>query len=212
MSDLKKLMPSTELGNHIDTETGDVRPAIYREGHPRKYRFNASTGVINLNGEQNLTKPGKEFSFIPVALRVFKDDLFERGRQTWVEMFFLNTANQLCSLMAHGYSVENLERLESELFYDDLMINEVTLTMKPVEKISKSAEGAKYFIAEFSYEEAPQDLVKAQKTAIEGLAIYRRDTWNTGAVNLIQLNYSPPVALEELPEGEQAPQLEEAQQ
>lgn len=183
-----KLFPSLNIGFHIEAETGEVKPAKYMTGHPRQYRFDASKGIVNINGEDPVTKAGKEFAFIPLAARIFKSNLFERGRNTWAELFFLNCGNQLCSIMIHGYSVENLERLQSELFYDDLMLNEVILTMKPIQKTSKASENT-FYIAEFEFAAAPDDLLKAQKVAIEGFNIYRQDTVKDDETMILNLNY-----------------------
>jgi hypothetical protein len=186
--DKNKLLPSLDAINHISTATGEVLEARYMTGHPRQYRFDASKGIVNINGEEPVTKPGKEFRFRLVALRIFKSNLFERGRNVWAELFFLNCANQLCSITVHGYSVENLERLQSELFYDDLRIDEVILTMKPVGKTSK-ASGNAFYIAEFEYTAAPSDLVHTQNLAVEGLQIYRADTVKEDEDILVNLNY-----------------------
>ncbi len=208
--DKNKLTPSLDLSNHLETETGDVKLAKYMTGHPRQYRFDASKGIVNINGEDPITKPGKEFRFIPVAARIFKSNLFERGRQVWAELFFLNCSNQLCCIMVHGYSVENLERLQSELFYDDLMLNEVILTMTPQAKTSKTSENT-FYIAEFEYSAAPRDLLDAQKVAIEGLQIYRQDTVKDDETMILNLNYfelpklnAPDEALEDVAELPQA--------
>ena len=173
----KELLPSTSVDNHVDTDTGEVKTAAYRVGIPRQYRFNASTGVLNLNGETPITKPGKDFKILPIAFRVFKDNLFDRGRKTWAEIFFINSKNQVCAVMFHGFSVENLASLESELFYEDLQIGEIVLTVEPQEKVSKAA-GSKYYICDFSFEKADSELIKVQEAATEKLSIYRRDTWN----------------------------------
>ncbi len=171
--DKNKLLPSLDVANHLDKSTGAIREAKYLTGEPRQYRFDASKGVVNLNGETPVTKAGAEFKFMPVAARIFKSNLFERGRNVWAELFFLNGGNQLCTVMLHGYSVENLERLQSELFYEDLRLDEVILTMKPESKTSKTS-GSTYYIAEFDFTAVPRDLYDAQALAIEGLRIYRQ--------------------------------------
>lgn len=202
--DKNKLQPSLDVKNHIDPQSGEILAARYMTGHPRQYRFDASKGVVNLNGEENLTKAGKEFKFIPLALRIFKDNLFERGRQTWAELFFLNAGNQVCSLMVHGYSVENLERLQAELFYDDLRIDEVMLTMKPTEKTSK-ASGNAFYIAEFEHTAAPRDLLDTQCACIEEQRLYRADTYKDTCEMIVNLNYFEPLRLAE---GEEVTEIE----
>lgn len=182
MSNQKLLLPSVDAKNHVDTDTGEILPAAYRTGIPRNYRFNASTGALNLNGESNITKKGASFKLLPIALRIFKDNLFEWGRKLWAEVFFLNSKNQVCSVMFHGYSVENLTSLESEMFYEDLKIGDVVLTVSPKEKTSKkideNGKNPKYYICDFTFEAAEAELVQVQKAATEDKLIYRRDTWN----------------------------------
>ncbi len=186
--DKNKLLPSLNIAHHLDKSNGDIHPAKYMTGFPRSYRFDAGKGILNFNGEDALTKPGKEFKILPVALRIFKGNLFERGRNTWCEIFFLNQANQLGVVLFHGYSVENLERLQSELFYEDLMINEVVLTVKPSEKTSKTS-GSGYYIAEFEFEPANKELLSVQNIAVEGFSIYRHDTWGDDQDMIVNLNY-----------------------
>ena len=201
----KNLMPSTAIKHH---QSGDeILTAAYRYGHPRQYRFNASSGRINLNGDDNLTKAGEPFAFRPIAVRIFKDNLFERGKQTWAELFFLNEQNQVCAIMAHGYTVENLERLESDLFYDDLNITEVVLTLMPKEKVSKKeveGQNPKYFIGEWSYKPAEKELIAAQAAAVEGLKVFRADTFRDTAEEIVSLNYAAPVSMLGTPEEVQA--------
>lgn len=197
----ENLMPSINTDHHKTED--EILKAAYRYGHPRQYRFNASSGRINLNGDDNLTKAGEPFIFRPIAVRIFKDNLFERGRQLWAELFFLNQANQVCAIMVHGYTVENLERMESDLFYDDLNITEVVLTLTPKEKTSKKevdGKNPKFYIGEWSYKKADRELVNVQDVAVEGLQIFRADTFRDTADELVKLNYTPPVAC--LTEGE----------
>ncbi len=194
MSNHKSLLPSNNLENHLNKETGEIRQAAYRPGHPRQYRFNAAEGRFNLNGETNITKAGETFSLIPLTIRVFKDNLFEMGRKTWAEIYFLNCKNQVCSTMLHGYSVENLEALESELFYEDLSINEIVLKITPESKTSK-ANGNKYFIAEFDFEPADKELLTSMQNAIDGYNLNRVETFNEDSETIINLNYSVPKLL-----------------
>ncbi len=202
MSNHKNLLPSLNIKNHVNTETGEIIPAAYRPGHPRQYRFNASEGRFNMNGETNITKPGETFALIPLAIRVFKDNLFERGRKTWAEIFFLNAKNQVCATMLHGYSVENLQALESELFYEDLNIGEIVLKITPQVKTSKT-NGNKFFIAEFDFEAADKELLTMLQTTVQDCQINRQETYNEDSEMIINLNYTIP---ERLLSGEAPPE------
>lgn len=114
MKKQNSLLPTTNT-NFVNPDTGELT-IKYRPGYPRSYRFDASRGVINVNGEINITKKGEALSFIPIGYRLFKDDILGYGLKKWAEFFFVNEGGQLCSLLFHGYSVENLERRTNDLF------------------------------------------------------------------------------------------------
>jgi hypothetical protein len=71
----------------------------YLSGYPRSYRFDASRGTFNENGETVLTKKGEPFTFAPIAYRKFRDDIMGFGAKNWIEFFFLNESLQVCALM-----------------------------------------------------------------------------------------------------------------
>lgn len=185
----KDLIPSIKTENHVDKKSGDVIPAMYREGRPRGYRFNASTGILNLGGDRPVSKAGAPFRLIPLSMRIFRDDLFEKGRKTWCEIFFLNAKNQLCVVLFHGFSVENLADLEDEMFYEGLEIGNVILTVSPQKKESKAAEGSTYYIAAFSFEEADEEVLAAQRAAVKEYTVFRHDTWNENADLIVGYKY-----------------------
>ena len=90
--------------------------------------------------------------------------------------------------MAHGFSVENLGSLESELYYDDLTLGDIILTIKPEQK-EKKGTGEKYYIAKWSYEEADRQVITEMKNMIDGHQIYREDTAQSTARYLVSENY-----------------------
>ena len=188
----KVLLPSLSIENHIDTATGEIKLPKYVEGNPRQYRFDASKGVLNMNGLDTLTKPGDHFRLIPVAIRIFNGELFEMGRKDWVEIAFLNCKNQICTVMLHGFSVENLQKESSELFYEDLDVLECIMTVKPTEKTSKES-GNKFYICDFSFEAADKKLAAAMKMAVEGTPIYRLDTLKSGQKQIVLNNWLIPM-------------------
>ena len=208
----KNLLPSIEIAHHIDAKTGEVKAAAYRQGIPRQYRFNANKGNLNLNGEQSLTKAGETIQLLPLCVRIFKDNLFEMGRKTWAELYFLNTANQVCVTMFHGYSVENLEKGILDLFYDEVNLSEVILTVTPIEKTKKEGEGkgSKYYIAEFTYEVLPNEDRLANKLLGESLKVWRADTLTGNSTVELSVNYHPPIQIiEESIHEEEIPELGE---
>lgn len=181
-----------------------IEKLLYREGAPRNYRFDASTGRVNVNGEEQITKPGGEFSFIPVALRIFKDSLFNRARTTWAELFFLNQSGVMCSILAHGFTVENLVSMEKELMYDKLIVTECILTLKPESKTKKDDPASKYYIGTWASAPATREALDALQTLISGERIYRDDTIRPTACEVLGIgNFIPPM----LSEGEPTAQL-----
>lgn len=184
---MKNFNPSLTIQELVNPSTGEIS-IRYREGSPQNYRFDASKGIVNLNGEIPITKKGEEFSFIPIALRIFEGELFDMPRRSWAELFFVNQERNLCSLLFHGFTVQELKDLESELYYSDLKINEIVLTLKPTEKTSKETSN-KFFIGYFSFREAPKDYVNTVFEIAKGLSIYRDDTRKDTQNNLLAFNY-----------------------
>ena len=134
-------------------------------------------------------------TFIPVAFRLFRDNILGYGLKKWVEFFFVNNNHQLCSLLFHGYSVENLERKTNDLFYDNVDLSQVILTAAPVERVKQSGvgKGSKYYIAEFSYK--PLDNKQKQEVVSvgESLNIWRADTLTGDAQTELAVNFRPPI-------------------
>jgi hypothetical protein len=159
-----------------DPETGEVQIASrfrYLAGHPRQIRADLKAGSFNINGERPL---GKTLRFIPLAWRFFQDNILNMGRKTWAEMFFVDDSGAVCAILFHGYSVENLLKLNAGLFYDDLTLADVELTVTPSKKESKQEKGGSYYIAEFSYVPAPAEEVRARREFAADHLIYREET------------------------------------
>jgi len=193
---MKKQNPlsPTQKTDFVDPKTGEL-VIKYRPGYPRSYRFDASRGSFNVNGETSLTKKGEALSFIPIGYRLFKDDILGYGLKKWAEFFFVNEDNHLCSLLFHGYSVENLERRTNDLFYDSVNLSQVIITATPVEKVKSSGEGKgnKYFIAEFSYKVLEEKQQAEVKLVGESLNIWRSETLTGDASVELSINYAPPI-------------------
>ncbi len=212
MQNNNSLLPSLKT-SFTNTETGELQ-IKYRPGFPRNYRFDASRGLFGL-GEMTITKKGEPLSFIPISYRIFQDDILGYGLKKWVEFFFINQLGHVCSLLFHGYSVENLERCTLDLFYDEVNLSEVVLTVTPIEKTKKEGEGkgSKYFIAEFSYQVLTNEQRNEIKLLGEALNVWRTDTLTGNSTLDLSVNYNPPIQFIEpeihqeiIPElGEQAP-------
>ncbi len=192
MSKIKNLLlPLLSMLNLIDPETGELK-IRYRVGHPRSYKFDASRGTFGIVNGDTLTKKGEPFSFVPVAYRIFRDDILGYGLKNWAEFFFVNEAGQMSSILFHGYSVENLNMITSDLYYDDVNLSETLLTVTPTERMNKK-ESAKYYIAEFSYKVLDEKEKEAVRVLADGLSIYREGTV-TGEVKIeLSANYKPPI-------------------
>ncbi len=179
----------------MDEASGEVTERTrfkYLPGHPRQIRFDGKGGVFNVGGEQVL---GKSLSFIPVALRVFADNLFNMGRKVWAEVFYVDEKGIVCGVLFHGYSAENLQHLNADLFYDDLHLTDVVLTATAVKKENKKVGGS-YFIAEFSYQPADPAEVQARREFAEDFDVYREETL-TGTAELRIFNgYRVPASYE----------------
>ncbi len=177
----------------VDEATGEVTETSrfkYLPGHPRQIRADLKAGVFNLNGQEVL---GKTLTFIPVALRVFSDNILSMGRKVWAELFFIDKTGAVCAVLFHGYSVENLQKLNAGLFYDDLNLTEVELTVTPIKKqTEKDGKPATYFIAEFSYTAADPAEVQARQEFAEDFDLYREETLTGMADTRILQGYRIP--------------------
>ena len=131
---------ATGIAQLINAETAEVAPIAYLPGRPRQYRFDASRGMFNLKGETPITKPKESLTLIPVAFRIFRDSILGQSTKRWAELFFLNQGNQVCNLLLHGYSVDNLMGLNEEIFYDQVNLCQIELTITPAERTSKAPE------------------------------------------------------------------------
>jgi hypothetical protein len=165
--------------DQVPGEAGIGSRFRYLPGHPRQIRFDAKAGVFNIGGQQVI---GKTISFIPLAFRVFTDDILRLGRKRWAELFYVDETGAVCALLLHGYSVENLIQVNATLFYDDLTLAEVELTITAGPKENKKVGGV-YFVAEFSYREAPAAAVSARRAFAREHFIYREATV-TGAAEM----------------------------
>ncbi|GAA4033416.1 hypothetical protein GCM10022409_17150 [Hymenobacter glaciei] len=177
----------------VDESTGEETWSNrfrYLPGHPRQVRFDAKAGQFNINGTVPL---GSTLSFIPLAWRVFQDDILNMGRKLWAELFFADDKGAICAVLFHGYSVENLYRLIEPLFYDDLTLADVTVKVTAEKKqTTKDGKTATYYIAQFSYEAADAAEVAARHDFARDFPIWRAETYTGNADVRIQHGYTVP--------------------
>ena len=186
----------------VNASNGEVTSIKYLPGHPRQYRFDASRGFFNVNGMIPISQKDESITILPVAYRIFTDDILGIGDKEWVEFFFLNKSNHLCTLLLHGYSVEGLIAATNELFYDDVNLCQVALMIQPIEKTSKQQDEngkyPKYYIAKFSYKPLEEKTTEQLKASVEGKPIWRADTLTNQVMTQVSVNYQPPVVKEEI--------------
>lgn len=196
----------------VDEATGEVVETSrfkYLPGHPRQIRADLKAGVFNIGGGDVI---GKTLSFIPVALRIFSDNILNMGRKVWAEVFFIDKTGAVCAVLFHGYSVENLQKLNASLFYDDLRLTDVMLTVEPVKKQTEKPDDtgkmqkAQYFIAEFKYTAADPAEVEARRQFVEDFDLYREETLTGTEERRITEGYRTPEGYQ-LPEQRAAKQL-----
>lgn len=171
-----------------DTATGEEITVKYMAGSPRQYRFNGQNGEFNLNGDtQVLDENGKKaqkLTITPIAFRFFEENLFARGRKdNWAELFFIDDKNALSAIMFNNTSVSKLENLAQELFYEDLSLTQIKLTIEPEKKQGeKNGEKTQYYITKLTWSILdPAQFAENQKF-VESVPVWRRDTYTETAV------------------------------
>ena len=142
------------------------------EGHPKQYRFDAKEGMFNING---LEKLGRTLSFQPIAWRIFSDNILNMGTKNWAEIFFIDEKNCVSVILFHGYSVDNIFRLIEPLYYDDLTLGDVLITVIAERKENKQVGGS-YYIAGFSYKAADPEKTRELQEFARDHKIYRTET------------------------------------
>lgn len=178
----------------VDEETGElslVPRYRYLEGKPRGYRADMKAGSFNIEG---ITPLGKSLTIQAVAWNFFSGRILGgKDVKDWAELFFFDKAANLCSLLFHGYTVENLMKLEGELFYSDRSLSDVLLTISFEQKTQSGGDGAKYYIGVFSQEPAADtELTRELQFWAKRSKIYRKETANEDNATSVSKNYYNP--------------------
>lgn len=164
----------------------------YLKGAPRAYRFDAKGGVLSFRGKTKLTNKGEAFTFIPIAYRIFADEILGYDRRKWVEFYFINQIGQVCSVLFHGYSVDNLRLTFADMHYDRVNFTQVKLTVKPEQRTNQHGS---YYLATFSYEVLEHEEVTTLEAIINALdPIYREDTLTENASISLSQHYAAPMS------------------
>lgn len=167
----------------INEETSEVTSLIkcLAPGRPRQYRFNGQTGRFNIDGTRDM---GTTLTLQPIAWRIFEENLFSRGRnETWAEIFFVDDTFALSSIMFNNSSVNELFGMLEPLFYDDLSLAHVILTVTSEKKKNEKVQPAgTWFLAKFEYKPANVDDVQELREYALKTPVYRADTITATAV------------------------------
>lgn len=166
-------LKSYQIG--LDEDGQPVNKFKYLPGIVRQYRFDAKEGKFKIHmGGDNLKDVGRTLTIRPIAWRIFWDpNLLNMGQKNWAEIFFIDDKNCVSAVLFHGYSVDNLNSLIGPLHFDDLMLNDVILTITADKKSRQ--DGGTYYIANFNYDGA--DLMpKELQDFLKDTPIYREET------------------------------------
>ena len=159
-----------------DADGQQISNIKYLAGSPRQIRFDAKAGQFNVNGKEPL---GSTLTFQPLAWEFFTADILGMGVKSWAEMFFLDTQNRLCAVLFHGNSVNALKQVSTPLFYDDLTLADVVLTVTPDKKENtKITPKGVYYIAQFDYTMADPKRTADLAEFAASIHIYRDETIN----------------------------------
>ena len=150
----------------------------------------------------DLTGKGQPFSYIPIAYRIFNDEILNFPPRRWAEMLFVNQAGQVCAVLFHGFSVERLQAMLGDLYYEEVGLCELALTVTPE---PRSNEHGSYFVATFSYQVLKSKQVETLNAIIDALPpLYREETLTGDALIYTSKNYYLP----ETVDGEETPAAE----
>lgn len=177
------------------------REIRYIPGIPKEYRANCS--AVNGNVKDFVTnETHKTFQFHPISYRFFEDKLFDDKAKNisrrWAELFFVDEQNCLGTILFHTYSVDNLKKLMSTLYYAGHDLHQAVIEVTFGEK--KNREGKKFHIAEFDLVDADID----QEKMAEALAFaaehkpYRGSTRTPNADIELSFNYPEIEQVEEV--------------
>lgn len=175
----------------IADENGEQKLNIkYMPGSPRQIRFDAKAGKFNVAGKDEL---GTSLTFQPIAWEFFTADILNMGLKSWVELFYLDEKNRVCAILFHGYSVDALKAINNPLFYDDLTLGDVVLTVTAEQRENtKIKPKGIYYIASFEYTMGDPQRTHDLKGIAPTIDIYRTETLHHTRVATITEGYRVP--------------------
>lgn len=153
----------------------------YFDGSARKYRFNASSGIIiDHMTEEVLFSSNKKFMLSILGYRTFSAEMFGIGEKEWCELYFVNTSGSICFLQFHGYSVGNLRDGLNMLVHEGARsVTGVPFELSMEKRSATTEEGSKtYYVLRFN--PIVKSFDQSLKDALDGMAetyrIYNSDT------------------------------------
>jgi hypothetical protein len=127
---------------------------IYTAGHPRQYRADCKAGQFKI-GES--TMKGRELAMEILSYRTFDAELFNYPRQSWLEMFFVDTENALAHILFKGVSIDNFITLYTDILIKRRSVGEGITTGRMEKRTGREGD---YFVVEFAWKESTPERVQ----------------------------------------------------
>ena len=127
---------------------------------------------------------------------MFEENLFERGKkENWVELFFVVDQNRLSHILLNNSSYNEFTKIDDELFYKNIKLNECVLTLEPFKiESTKTGEKLTWFACKCTIEAAQTQQVETLKDFVKDFPVFaQRTLTNTAVHQLTSLTYRPPV-------------------
>jgi hypothetical protein len=185
-------MESLKSYEILNEETGEAKCKYkYLEGHPKQYRFDAKDGNFNINGDKSTSF--KKLVIQPISWRIFEDDILNMGKKLWAEIFFVDDKNCVSAVLFHGFSVESLYKLIEPLFYEEMTLADVILTIEAEKKENtKIQPKGIYYIASFTFEKADKNKTQELSQFAQDYKIFREETLSETCNFKTEFNYFNP--------------------
>lgn len=179
---INPLLPIIDPQQLVDTKTGELSRIRYRSGFPKVYQLNLAgiVGKLSVMNEEELTKKGEDFAFVPLAYRYFEGALFGQPWKKWMEVYFLNQYGWVCQLMFSAHNAENLINVITDAeIYRDLQLGQFGINVKLNTRsvTLPNDEKANYFACGFSFYELNDEQQATTTHIFTNLAepLYRAD-------------------------------------
>ena len=162
---------------------------MYFTGHPRAYRFDAKAGQFFNDDKEPLGDAGTTLQIIPISFRIFHARLFNMSYRQWLELFFVNAAGHVCSLLLHNLSVSEFRGLAARFGYKRLRPDNVVLQIKPTARTHP--ESGTYYVGLFDFRVLEAEIQTVPQQLREGLGreVFRLATVTEDTKMSYQIGY-----------------------